>query len=117
MDFDLSDEQQAIRDLARQILSDRVTDLRLRELDRSAEWFDDVLWRELSTANLTTLTLPEDLGGSGHGLLEACLVLTEVGRSLAHVPMLATLLLGGAPVISLVLSKGTKRPETRSLAN
>ncbi|MFQ5416878.1 MAG: acyl-CoA dehydrogenase family protein [Myxococcota bacterium] len=98
MDFSLTDEQEAIRDLARRILADHMSDDRLRELERGGRWFDAELWEALATANLTALTLPEDVGGSGFGVLEACLVLEEVGRHLAPVPLLSTLLLGGAPL-------------------
>ena len=40
MDFSLTDEQIAIRDLARQIFADRVTHERLLALEKSGEWFD-----------------------------------------------------------------------------
>ena len=38
--------------------------------------------------------MPEKAGGSGHGFLELALLLTEVGWSVAPVPVYATLLLG-----------------------
>ena len=98
MDFSFDDEQQAIRDLARQIFADRVSDGRLGELEASGEWFDRELWAELAKANLTALAIPEEVGGAGQGLLEACLVLREAGRHLAPVPLLPTLVLGGLPV-------------------
>ena len=47
MDFSPSEELVAIRDLARQIFSDRVTHERLLALERSGEWFDEELWSEL----------------------------------------------------------------------
>jgi alkylation response protein AidB-like acyl-CoA dehydrogenase len=98
MDFSFSDEQEAIRDLARQIFADRVTHERSSELEKSSEWFDGDLWKELTKANLTALPLPEEVGGSGCGILEICLVLEEMGRHLAPVPLFPTLLLGGAPL-------------------
>jgi alkylation response protein AidB-like acyl-CoA dehydrogenase len=98
MDFSLSDEQQAIRDLARKILSERVRHERLLELERSGEWFDLELWRELSAANLPGVALPEACGGSGLSLFELCLVLEEVGRHVAPVPLFASSLLGAAPI-------------------
>jgi alkylation response protein AidB-like acyl-CoA dehydrogenase len=97
MDFSFSDEQTAVRDLARQILADGVSHERLCELEKR-EWFDGELWNALAKANLTALCLPEDVGGSGYGILESCLVLEEVGRHVAPVPLLPTLLLGGAPI-------------------
>jgi 3-oxocholest-4-en-26-oyl-CoA dehydrogenase beta subunit len=98
MDFSLGEEQQAIRDLARKILSERVGHERLLELERSGEWFDGPLWSELAKANLTSLAVPEAYGGGGFGMLEICLVLEELGRHLAPVPLLPTAVLGALPV-------------------
>ena len=40
MDFSLSSEQEAIRDLARKLLSERCSDERSQQLERSGVWFD-----------------------------------------------------------------------------
>ena len=88
LDFSLSEEQEAIRDLARKILSERCSDERSPQLERSGDWFDEALWAELVKANLAGLALPEDVGGSGFGMLEVALVLEEAGRHLAPVPLL-----------------------------
>jgi alkylation response protein AidB-like acyl-CoA dehydrogenase len=98
MDFSLSEEQETIRDLARQILSENVTHERLLELGRSGEWFDMDLWDAVVQANLPGVALPESCGGSGFGPLELCLVLEEVGRHVAPVPLLATSVFGAAPI-------------------
>jgi 3-oxocholest-4-en-26-oyl-CoA dehydrogenase beta subunit len=91
MDFNLTEEQGALRDLARQILSDRMTLSNLRELDMSESWFDRDTWQELAKANLLGIALPESVGGLGYGFLELCLVLQEQGRTVAPLPLLHTL--------------------------
>ena len=61
MDFALSDEQAAIVDLARQILTDRCTLAHLKEVESGTEWFDRETWAELAKADpvsYTHLTLP-----------------------------------------------------------
>lgn len=98
MDFALSEEQQAVVDLSRQILSDRCTQERLREVGATAHGIDHDLWAELVKADLVSLTLPTEVGGEGYGFLEACLLLVEQGRSVAPVPMLATLVMGAMPI-------------------
>jgi alkylation response protein AidB-like acyl-CoA dehydrogenase len=98
MDFSLSEEQEAVRDLARQIFSGHVTHERLLALTRSGEWFDMDLWSEIAKANLPGVALPESVGGSGFGPVELCLLLEEVGRHVAPVPLLATSVLGAAPI-------------------
>ncbi len=98
MDFGLSDEQQAVVDLARQILTDRTTPDRLRELEAGADWVDRDLWAELAKADLLGLCLPEAHGGGGYGFLEACLILEAQGRAVAPLPLLGTLV--GALVVA-----------------
>lgn len=55
-------------------------------------------WKELATADLLSLALPEWLDGNGFGIAEVAALLTEVGRSGASVPAYATLALGVLPV-------------------
>jgi alkylation response protein AidB-like acyl-CoA dehydrogenase len=98
LDFALSNEQEAVRDLARKIFSERCSDERTRELERSGEWFDLELWAEIVKANLAGLALPDDVGGSGFGMLEVALVLEEAGRKLAPIPFFASQVLGGLPL-------------------
>jgi len=98
VNFSLSEEQQALRELARRIFSERVTHERLQELEASREWYDLELWSDLSRSNLTGLAMPAEVGGSGLDILEICLVLEELGRHLAPVPLLPTMILGGLPI-------------------
>jgi alkylation response protein AidB-like acyl-CoA dehydrogenase len=92
MDFALSEEQQAIVDLATQIFTDLCAPERLREIEAGADWFHRDLWAELAKAGLLGIALPESVGGGGFGFLEACLLLERQGRSVAPVPLLPTLI-------------------------
>jgi alkylation response protein AidB-like acyl-CoA dehydrogenase len=98
MDFSLSDDQQALRELARKIFADRSSPERMKALEASGEWVDRALWSELARANLPAIALPEEVGGAGLGPIEAALVLEEQGRHLAPVPLFATIVLGGMPI-------------------
>jgi acyl-CoA dehydrogenase len=89
MDFILNEEQTAIVELSHRILSERLPHERLRELERDGTWFADDVWQELAKADLLGLALPEAVGGGGYGLLEACLVAEQVGRTVAPVPYLS----------------------------
>ena len=103
MDFTFTEEQETIAKVARQLFEHRATPERLTELETGSETgqvrYDAALWRELATADLLGIALPENVGGSGHGFLELGLLLVEVGASVAPVPVFATLLLG-ADIIS-----------------
>lgn len=98
MDFTLTEDQEALAGLARQILSDRMTLGHLRELDFSTDWFDRETYAELAKANLLGVSLPESVGGLGYGFLEQCLVLQEQGRAVAPLPLLHTFVTCGQTV-------------------
>lgn len=91
MDFALTDEQQAVVDLAAQILGDRCTPEKLKEVEAGADWFHRELWADLAKAELIGLCLPEADGGGGYGFLEACLLLQEAGRAVAPIPLASAL--------------------------
>ena len=99
MDFSLTDEQEAIRDLARKILGDLVTHERLTQIEREDAWFDRDVWAELASANLLGVAIPEEQGGSGLGFLEVCILLEELGRVVAPLPVHPTLVLGAMPLL------------------
>jgi alkylation response protein AidB-like acyl-CoA dehydrogenase len=89
MDFSFTEEQQELRDLARKILADRMTPPHLKERDNSDGWYDLDTWRELANANVVGVAIPEAQGGLGLGFLDLCLVLQEVGRTVAPLPLTA----------------------------
>ena len=94
MDFTFTEEQETIAKVARQLFEHRATPEHLTELEAGDMRYDAALWRELATADLLGIALPEKIGGSGHGFVELALLLAEVGWSVAPVPVYATLLLG-----------------------
>lgn len=98
MDFSYNEEQEAIRALATQILDGQVTQERLKEIEAGDERFDRRTWSELAKANLLGIALPEDVGGSGLGFIEICLLLEQVGRRTAPVPVLPTVVMGALPI-------------------
>nr|WP_042186111.1 acyl-CoA dehydrogenase family protein [Kibdelosporangium sp. MJ126-NF4]CEL17094.1 Butyryl-CoA dehydrogenase [Kibdelosporangium sp. MJ126-NF4]CTQ91677.1 Butyryl-CoA dehydrogenase (EC 1.3.99.2) [Kibdelosporangium sp. MJ126-NF4] len=61
----------------------------------------DVSWSGLcGQIGVAGLAVPDEYGGAGATLLEAHVVLEETGRTLAHVPMLATVLATQALLLS-----------------
>lgn len=94
MEFAHSEERQEVRNLARQILGDLATNDRLKELDARNEGFDEVLWKQLAEANLLGVAVDEAYGGNGMGLLTLCVLLQEIGRAVAPVPAVPSLVLG-----------------------
>ncbi len=99
MDFRFSEEQQAIADLAGQVLTDRSTHERLRELERAdGPRFDRDLWKELADLGVLGASVPESHGGAGLDLVALGGVLEAAGRTAAAVPLWETLALGALPI-------------------
>lgn len=98
MDFSLTEEQKAISELAEKILSDHASLERLKGLEESPECIDREAWAKLADAGLVGIAVPEEHGGAGATLVEACLVLEQVGKTVTHVPFLATAIYGALPL-------------------
>lgn len=96
MHFQLTEEQRALRDGTRDLLSGRFGREVLRAaVDADTPAVDRELWRELGEAGLFALCLPESEGGVGIGLPDAVVVFEEVGRALVPGPLVATFLAAG----------------------
>ncbi len=89
MNFDFTAEQDEAAALAAQILDDKATNDRMKQVEAGGDRFDADLWRDLAGAGLLSLWIPERHDGAGLGLLELCRVLVEVGRTVAPVPLAA----------------------------
>ncbi len=98
MDFTFNEDQTAIRDLAQQIFSDRATDEFMLAFDRNDDDYDDALWTTLAEQGLLGITIPDDFGGTGLGLVELCMMLEEQGRRVAPIPLYSSLVLGVLPI-------------------
>ncbi|HEY0573470.1 MAG TPA: acyl-CoA dehydrogenase family protein [Pseudonocardia sp.] len=96
MDFSPTEAQADLAELTRRILADQVTQERLRKLEDGPDRFDPGLWSLLADAGVLAAALPESVGGSGFGVLEQCTVLVELGRAVAPVPYLPSIVLGAA---------------------
>ncbi|MBC7138701.1 MAG: acyl-CoA/acyl-ACP dehydrogenase [Defluviimonas sp.] len=78
MDFDLTEEQRAIRDAVARICA-RFDDGYWLERERTGTFPDDFA-AEIARGGFYGVTMPEQYGGSGLGITEASLVMQEIGR-------------------------------------
>jgi 3-oxocholest-4-en-26-oyl-CoA dehydrogenase beta subunit len=98
MDLELDENQRAIADLALQILRESLTRERLRAIETTDDRVAADEWRRLADAGLLGVPLAEDVGGSGLGIGEACLVLEQIGRTVAPLPYLDTVVGAAMPI-------------------
>jgi 3-oxocholest-4-en-26-oyl-CoA dehydrogenase beta subunit len=98
VNFSFSEEQRAVSEAAAAIFGGMAGAERVAAIEETADRVDEELWAELARAHLLGLVIPEDHGGAGLGLTEACLLLEQQGRHVAPVPLWATVVLGALPV-------------------
>src|SRR3954452_19394033 len=91
MDFGFTDDQREIQRTARQLLSERARPGRVRE-HAEAGRSDEALWRELCELGWPGIAVAEEYGGQGLGGIELSILCEEMGRSLAPVPFLSSVM-------------------------
>ena len=101
MDFDFTEDQEALRDAVRRFV-DKDYDFERRKAIVRAGGFDRGVWDGLAGLGLTALAVPESHGGLGFGAVEAMVVMEELGRGLVMEPiaqgaLIAPALLAQAP--------------------
>jgi len=88
MNFDFTDDQQAIKRTAHDLLASRFKPDTVREL-AEAKRYDDSHWSELAELGWPGIFIDEEHGGQGLATVELALLMEELGYSLAPVPFLS----------------------------
>ena len=88
MDFGLTDEQQAIKETAREMLAARCPLSKVREA-AEARAYDDSLWAEICELGWAGIAIPEEHGGQGLGIVELAILCEELGYACAPAPFLS----------------------------
>lgn len=92
-------EQQALRDAARQFFAEQFSSEAVREQMSTSRGFDDAVWRRMATElGLQGLALSDEHGGAGASFVEQLVVAEEMGRALVGAPYFSTVMLAAAAV-------------------
>ena len=94
MDFNFSDDQEALRDAVRKWV-DRSYTFERRQGIAKAGGFDRGAYGELAELGLAGLYVSEEHGGMGMGPVEAMVVMEELGRGIVLEPLAQTLVASG----------------------
>ena len=136
MNFQFSEEAEALREQARRFLEDRSGREKARAVMTAESGIDRDLWAEIVALGWTALRIPEEHGGLGLSVLELCVLAEEVGRVVSPVPFTSSVLLAtealiahgtdaqkakwlpkladGSAIGTVALAEGTATPGTRS---
>jgi alkylation response protein AidB-like acyl-CoA dehydrogenase len=88
MNFDFSDDQQAIKRTASELLAERFKLEKVRELAEAGR-YDDEVWAELCELGWPGIFVDEAHGGQGLGMVELVILMEELGYALAPLPFLS----------------------------
>ena len=106
MDFEFSEDQELLRESVRRFLADRASVAGyVRPLLDGDEDRVPAVWNALAELGVVGLLVPESYGGAGMGMVDAAVVLEEMGRVVHPSPYIASAI--GA--VSLVLGAGSER--------
>ncbi|TXC70254.1 acyl-CoA dehydrogenase [Sphingomonas ginsenosidivorax] len=85
MNFDLTDDQEMMREMFARFLDENSSTARVRAAAPSG--FDALLWKGLAEQGALSIRVPETAGGLGLGLVDATVLMEEAGRTLASGPL------------------------------
>ncbi|MGC6511772.1 MAG: acyl-CoA dehydrogenase family protein [Parvibaculales bacterium] len=95
MDFNLSEEQSAFKQMVNKYLTDHYDFQKRRDIANSEKAFDSAFWTEAAQMGWLTLPFSADKGGLECGPVDTVLFFEELGSTLVLEPFLETLLSAG----------------------
>ena len=108
MDFELTEDQQHLRDAARSVLQKECPPSLVRSAyEGTAVEASSGLWKKMVDLDWAALAVPESVGGLGYGFVELGLLCEELGRVVAPSPFLSTV----TQFIPMVLEAGTEEQQ------
>ena len=91
MDVLPSEEEQILKNAAREFLESEVSTALVREMEMDENGYPEALWQQMADLGWLGLGMPEEYGGQGLPLTYLGMVMEETGRVLAPVPFHSTM--------------------------
>ncbi|MBM2831638.1 MAG: acyl-CoA dehydrogenase [Dehalococcoidia bacterium] len=101
MNFDLTEEQEMLRKMAKDFLANECPKKLVREMEVDEKGHPPELWRKMAELGWTGLPFPEQFGGGGGSFLDLSVLLEEMGRACLPGPFFSTVVLGGLTILDL----------------
>lgn len=98
MDFGFNEEQEMLRDSARRFLEAECPTAFVRKMMEDETAHSAELWKKLADLGWLGLLVPQKLGGMGGNLLDAAVIVEEMGKALLPGPFFSTVFLGGVAI-------------------
>jgi alkylation response protein AidB-like acyl-CoA dehydrogenase len=111
MDLGLSEEQELLKNTARDFLEKECPETLVREMEEDEKGYSPELWKKMAEQGWQGLLIPEQYGGAGFGYLDLIILIEEFGRALVPGPFISTQVGGVLPL----LEGGTEQQKSYAL--
>ncbi|MGO9566966.1 MAG: acyl-CoA dehydrogenase family protein [Desulfomonilaceae bacterium] len=113
MNFNLTEEQEMLRETIRKFCKKELTREKVRWMDENCDFMPEEIWKGLADLGVFGLAVPQQYGGLGLGQIEAMIVIEELATASVSVALGvgATMGFGVAPVLHM----GTEQQKARHL--
>jgi alkylation response protein AidB-like acyl-CoA dehydrogenase len=91
MDLGLSEEQELLRNAARDFLEKECPESYVRQMEEDDKGYSPEVWQKMAGLGWQGLMIPEQFGGAGFGFLDLIVLLEEFGRALVPGPFIPTM--------------------------
>lgn len=94
MNLSLSEEQEMLRKMARDFLTNECPRKLVRDMEEDPKGYTPELWKKMAELGWMGLALPEEHGGGGGSFLDLGILVEEMGRACLPGPFFSTVVLG-----------------------
>jgi alkylation response protein AidB-like acyl-CoA dehydrogenase len=101
MQLALSEEQEMLRTMARDFLTDKLPKATVKEMEESEAGYSPELWKEMAGLGWMGLAFPEKYGGSDMNFLDLAILIEEMGRACLPGPYLSSVVLSGFTILDI----------------
>ncbi|KPK21685.1 MAG: hypothetical protein AMJ76_01990 [Dehalococcoidia bacterium SM23_28_1] len=99
MDLGLSEEQELLKNFARDFLEKECPEAFVREMEEDEKGYSPEFWRMMAAQGWPGMIMPEQYGGTGMTFTDLIVLLEEFGRALVPGPFISTVVLGAMPIL------------------
>ena len=110
MDLGLSEEQELLKNSAREFLEKECPEEHVRAMEEDEKGYSPALWKKMADLGWQGLMIPEQYGGAGFSFLDLCVLVEEFGRALVPGPFIPNQV-----AASILLIAGNDEQKSRCL--
>jgi alkylation response protein AidB-like acyl-CoA dehydrogenase len=111
MDLGLSEEQELLKNTARDFLEKECPETLVREMEEDEKGYSPDLWKKMAEQGWQGLLIPDQYGGADFSYLDLVVLVEEFGRALVPGPFISTVVGGTLPL----LESGTEEQKKQYL--